>query len=334
VLPGLEKAATKPAVERAGVPDDLRSASFAALPFLIFAAAFGLGTLLVLLKAAPWWAPTVVVIAYAFALFANRRNVPLTGEIKDSAYYLGFSFNLVFLLTAFRNYGPQAADANQTAVEYLIRALGSAIAATISGLIARYALYVLDDEELVQKKVFAELQDEIKKSVSGFRQNQRALIQGINGFLETRRRLAEQEEQASRNYLDNIESLLETLKTLQTTHVETVTQSIKSLEPAAELSLRQLRHINEEFGKLREGLVVADLAKTFNEVRNSISGFDSSTQSAKARLESVAQAAELARTRLTQIGEGAPGIAADLNAIDTILSDFVEILRQRVAALS
>ena len=115
----------------------------------------------------------MVVACYAGLLFLNRSRTPLTGEIKDSAYYLGFSLNLIFLFVAFRNYGPQIAT-NQGAVQYLVQSLGSAIIATIAGLIGRYALYVMDDEELIQKQVFVELQEEIKKSVSGFRQNQRA----------------------------------------------------------------------------------------------------------------------------------------------------------------
>src|SRR5438132_7429202 len=132
-------------------------------PFLIFAGAFGVGASLIVSNTFQPWSPAVVVAFYGGLLYLNRSRFPLTGEIKDSAYYLGFSLNLIFLFVAFRNYGPQIAT-NQSAVFYLIQALGSAIIATITGLIVRYALYVMDDEELIQKTVFLELQEEIKKS--------------------------------------------------------------------------------------------------------------------------------------------------------------------------
>ena len=301
------------------------------LPLFSFVGALGLGTFLVFNDILQPWSPAVLVVAYALFLFANIKRVPLTGEIKDSAYYLGFSLNLVFLLVAFRNYGPQASGTG--AVEYLIRSLGSAITATIAGLIARYALYVVDDEELVQKQVFSELQDEIKKSVAGFRQSQRSLIQGITTFIQSRQRLAEQEQAASREYLDNIEGLLKTLQTLQTSHVSALTHSVRSLEPAAELSLRQVRHINDELVQLRQSLTAAELGRTLDGVKRALGAVDASAQGVHGRFSNLSQGIDEARKRLSEMAQVAPAIGADLAAVDAILVDFIEVLRHRVAAL-
>jgi hypothetical protein len=264
-------------------------------------------------------------------LYVNKAKVSLTGEVKDSAYYLGFSLNLVFLFVAFRRYGPQLA-ADQAAVLYLVQALGSAITATIVGLIVRYALYVVDDEEMIQKQVFSELQEEIRKSVSGFRQNQRALAQTITSFVATRRQLAEQEQEVSQEYLSSVAELLTTLRTIQESQVKAITDAVKGMEPATALSIRQLRTLNDELSKLRQELSASDLAKAFVDVRTALTGIDSSAQNARGRLNALAGGAEEATRKLSDIATDAPRVKMDLQAIDTILGDFIEILQQRIAA--
>jgi hypothetical protein len=299
-------------------------------PILFFIAAFALGVYLVASNTLQPWSSTVVVAGYTGLLYLSRSRVPLTGEIKDSAYYLGFSLNLIFLFVAFRNYGPQIAT-DQVAVLYLIQSLGSAIIATVAGLIGRYALYVMDDEEMIQKQVFLELQEEIKKSVSGFRQNQKALAQTVTGFVAARRKLAAEEEEASREYLTSVAGLLTEIQALQDSHVKAITDSIKHMEPAAALSLRQLRTLNEELGKLRQDFATAELAKALGDVKTALAGVDSSAHGVRGKFDALSMGTEDTTKKLTNMTTDAPRIQSELQAVDTILADFIEILRRRVS---
>src|SRR5258706_8111630 len=73
--------------------------------FVCFAGFLAIGVYLIKGNIFQPWASTAVVFSYALLLYLLRSKLPLTGEAKDSAYYLCFSLNLVFLFLAFRNCG-------------------------------------------------------------------------------------------------------------------------------------------------------------------------------------------------------------------------------------
>ena len=104
------------------------------------------------------------------------------------------------------------------------------------------------------------------------------------------------------------------------------------MEPAAALSLRQLRTLNDELGKLRTELGASDLARAFGDVRSTLVGVDSSAQGVRGRLDALAEGAGETTKQLSEMATDAPRVKADLQAIDTILGDFVDILRQRIAS--
>ena len=103
------------------------------------------------------------------------------------------------------------------------------------------------------------------------------------------------------------------------------------MEPAAALSLRQLRNLNEELTKLRQEFATTELAKAFRDVKVALVGVDSSAHGVRGKFDALSVGADDATKTLSVIATDAPRIKTDLQTIDTILGDFIEILRQRIS---
>ena len=265
------------------------------------------------------WSAGAVVLAYSVYLIivAERQLLPQTAEIKDSPYYLGFLLTLAALLLSFLRVNEPT---------YLLGAIGSALSTTFVGLVFRSILHLRDQEDLVQKQVFTELQEEIKRSATGFRRAQQKLIEVINSFVNTREELLKRDEQTTSKYLSAMEEFLEELKVLQATYFNSLSSAVEEVTPKARESIVQMEALNKELRELRAGMTSSSPVQAIDSLRLAANQAELSLGRLCSELQSSAGA-------FKSMQSIAGATESDLKAIDYILSDFIETAKKHIERL-
>ena len=265
------------------------------------------------------WSAACVVLAYGAYLYVitQRKLLPPTAEIKDSPYYLGFLLTLVALLFSFL----RIKDA-----EYLLNAVGSAISTTLVGLVFRSILHLRDQEDLVQKQIFAELQEDIKRSATGYKRAQQKLIEVIESFVNTREELLERDKQATLKYLIAMEDFLEQLRTLQAEYFSSLSRAVEEVTPKAKESVMQIEDLNKTLVALKSGMSSASPVQAIDSLRVAANQVALTLKGLCTELESSASG-------FKSMHSVAGATEADLRAIDHILSDFIETAKIHIERL-
>ena len=66
-------------------------------------------------------------------------------------------------------------------------------------------------------------------------------------------------------------------------------------------------------------------------MRTALAGVDSSAHGVRGKLDALSVGADDTAKKLSEHDADAPRIKSDLQAVDTILADFIEILRRRIS---
>jgi hypothetical protein len=289
------------------------------------------------------WTPALVVCAYGAILLycAKCLLVPHSEMTNNSPYFLGFLFFLISLLRTFWSVSSLADDLQ---LGQMVHQLGGALLATVAGLPFRQLLFAYSPSQAEQDIFFRTLEEELRRSATEFKRSQVELIQLIQGFVEARKGIFSEEEEASRQYIRSLQKAVGLFEESAANYpavissaLSTCAQSLnvlqeKSLElsqAAQTLSPEKIKDIVIQFTAVRDSSVdltrglgglqsaVVQLERLANGLPSSIGG---NLRGAQTEFDEI-------RLRLRRsVNE----IQLDVSAIDKVLTDFVVLTQERI----
>jgi len=317
-------------------PDPVQAVTF------LLALSLGAGAIYAI--PALWLAPAGVVVVYTALLWLGRvEDRPLADTLKDSPYYLGFLLTQIALVALFLRFRPAAAaDLTQLSL-----GLGTALSTSIVGLVARQILAMTTPARPVEDE-HANGSDRLRSTLDDYQTSQREFVSFLEEFLAHREQLMESERAASAKYVKGVRSTLASLQRVQdrvADHVEksarqssevldqshqsmleAVTGTADALGARARAVRDRLSSLEEEIGRASRGIREAAPGVELEALRAA------SAETADALRSLGGLGATLGRTA-GEASTAATAIRDDLRAIDTILSEFVDIAVKRIDEL-
>jgi hypothetical protein len=194
--------------------------------------------------------PSVLVILYCCYIFIvqNRYYISLSSETKNSAYFLGFLFNLAALFKTFTSLKSLEAV---NALDIIVPQIGMALSTTICGLVGRHIIISFDPATERQESVLRCVTEELKENASAYKMAQNKLLDLINAFLADHKDLLKAEQDASKE------------------HIKFLSESTDALKKISENYPKAANNIIDDFAKVQEKIDTI-LDKTLPEVQKHI----------------------------------------------------------------
>lgn len=312
----------------------------------LFMVAFAAGLASIIWQIGLPWVPPLVVVVYGGLLVyaAKKYSVPHAEMTNNSPYFLGFLFFLVSLLRTFSTFSESTGGIDMGSA---IRQLGSALWSTIVGLPLRQLLFAYSPAQADQDVFFRTLEEEIRRSASEFRRSQTELLQLLKEFCELRRTLFSEEEEAARKYVRALEKSIALFEENLTNYptiiaaalnkcsqsLSTLKEKLRELAQAAEsIDVRDLNAIVTEFQNVKShsaklAVELSSLQVAVQQLRTSAGELPGTIrehlQSARSDFDTVRN--EL-RKRIDLI-------EADISQVDKVLTEFVDVAKDRIEAI-
>ena len=216
--------------------------------------------------------------------------------------------------------------------------------ATVVGLPFRQLLFAYSPAQADQDLFFHSLEQELRRSATEFKRSQAELVQLVQEFVEARKGLFHDEEQASRRYVRNLEKTVELFDDTLNKYPEL----IKSALSHCAQSLLALAEKSAELSRSAQSLTTqpfADLVTQFATVRDRTSEMAEEIVKLQQSLnqinivaselpESVSNQARIAAVTFDQLHNALRDqlqvIKNDVSAIDGVLTDFAELMQERI----
>lgn len=266
------------------------------------------------------WSATLVVLVYGAVLFVQirQRKIAPTEHVNDSPYFLGFLLTLVALFVSFSSFS----SVPKTAVtEYMIRAIGAAIATTIAGLAFRVVLVTTNPIEQKVEELVRSLQDELRINAARFKEAQLELLQLVEDYTDSQKIILATQQEVSQEYVSTLKESSKSLKQIQTRTIKQIESSVSDLASMAQAfngKSEQVLKAVQAIGEATQGL--QEVCKAGNECGRVIEGLNYRVGELQAVLSTLH-----ARTQTTE---------ADLKAVDFLLTEFIEIVRGHLGRLA
>jgi hypothetical protein len=310
----------------------------------LFGVFLGIGSISILSNVGLPWIPALAVVAYGGLLLysAVKYLVPLSESTNNSPYFLGFLFFLVSLFRTF--YWSAFQDGDH--IDSIIRQLGAALLTTIVGLPLRQVLFAYSPTQADEDLFYRTLEEELRRSATEFRKSQAELVQLVQEFVEAKRTVFAEEQAAARHYIKSLtkatamfDGSIESLPTVLTNTIESCLGKFKELD-------REL----DSFSSITSGLDSATLKislETVQSIGTTAKGLEGSLVDLRHSLTAANSAAGLIPSNLTnQMSDLKHALAlvptaakdqiarieSDIQAIDTLLDSFVQLLERKVEA--
>lgn len=322
----------------------LQGAEPAALVFFLLA--LGAGCAVIYALPAAWLVPAVLVVAYTVVLRVGRNEAerPLSDTLRDSPYYLGFLLTQVALVALFLRFRPElAADLTR-----LSQGLATALSTSIVGLIARQVV-VLTTPRRHRRESELELgEGPLRLTIADYQSSQKDFVSFLDEFLTQREQLMESERAASRNYVKAVRSTLSSLQRVQEKISDNLEKSaqqsselldqshssmLEAVTGTAESLAAETRVIRDRLAALEQ-----EITRTAKSIRDTAPAADlESLRAASAAttdaMRALADAGTVLGKTASETSSAAVAILEDLKAVDSILSEFVEIAVKRIQDL-
>lgn len=274
------------------------------------------------------WSAAFGVALYCVQLLIGQSKAGGTqgDDFKDSPYILGYVLTLVSLFVAFRTLPGLDESSLAAVLPRLVRILGAALLTSIVGFVGRQLLIAYDRGVTERAAIFASIEEELRANAASFRRAQVQLVQLVDDFSKDKQRLRDEEIKALNEYLDSIKTVTKSAATIIRRFDGEILPKSSTLG----------NEISKVAGK------AADLAKTLDEQKLQAAGafpkkeVDSLTselvqlKAAIANLSAAVTTLKKDYGRLRGVGTEA---WKDLQAVDKILSEFIEIAESRINAL-
>ena len=312
--------------------------------FHLFFLALSLGALCTWFDAFLPWLPAIFVLAYGgVLLYAEKALLVSHSETtKNSPYFLGFLLTLIALFAVFYTRPPERAD---LAWGFLVRQLGSALLTTIVGLAVRQSLFAYAPAQQEEDKFFRTIEEELRRSASQFRKTQDDFVQLLQEFIATREVLFSEEEKASRRYVENLTRAITVFDQVYDGYPKQISSTLSKFAKRVDVLAKKIEEMAEATGRID--------STAFTEISQRLEGFQKATSQVSNELDNLrhnvvslrdvadqfpgrieqfaSDAANRSRVIGTQLGEVIDSIHRDLQAIDSILSDFVRVIQKHIS---
>lgn len=312
----------------------------------IFLWAFVLGALSVWFNILVPWLPATLVLLYGCVLLYTAKVLLVSHSemTNNSPYFLGFLLFLVSLFTSFTKLGTRLGELQ---VDFVVRQLGSALLTTIVGLPFRQLLFAYAPGQQEQDIFYRTLEEELRTSATQFKKSQTELVTMLQDFIATRGTLFSEEEKASKSYLSSLTRAIGIFDQA----FDNYPRQISSALSACATALAGLRAKSVALSKSSEGLDETAFAQAVGKLealKESTSETAKQLENLKASIGTLSKAADelpghVQKVLLEakkgsdetglQLKEKVEAISKDLDAIDTILSEFIKVSQERIAAL-
>lgn len=164
------------------------------------------------------------IMVYGLCLLysQNKAFVVLSLQTKNSPYFLGFMFTLVALSTVFLE--KQAAPTWET----FSGEIAVALSTTVFGLLVRQCVFSFDPAQAHQADIIRSIAEQLRERAEEYRQAQARLMGLINGFIDSREQLYEQEEAISAQYVSSLGDAVKAIHHIHNDFTQTVQESVSS----------------------------------------------------------------------------------------------------------
>jgi hypothetical protein len=309
---------------------------------LLFLCTFAIGATGIWFDVLMPWLPGLMVFAYGGILLYTAKALLISHSelTNNSPYFLAFILFLTSVLSIFSH-----SDISDEK-EFLSR-LGAALVTTIIGIPFRQLLFAYAPAQQEEDKFFRILEEQLRQSAAQYQKSQTDLVNLISEFVSTRRTLFEDEEKASERYVSNLNKAVAIFDDAFGSYPRVIsaafTKISKSLERLGEklsafdagadtLSSLELSRITEQFSAVASSST--DLASGFESLKTSALSVRESIRTLPDDLTAVATKARSESESLAVDLKGLVfHIHEDVRAVDRLLTDFIIVIEQRVAAL-
>lgn len=289
--------------------------------------------------------PAFVVAGYGATLLYSEIVflVPHADLTNNSPYFLGLLF---FLTSLLRTFWTTFSLTNEAQLAELIRQMGGALLATLVGLPIRQLLFAYSPSQNQQDTFFRTLEEELRRSATEFKRSQLELVGLVQEFVETRKTIFSEEERASRRYIRILEkaialfdngpaeypAIIAAALGRCTASLETLESKSQQLARAAEqISIESLTQVKLQFDSLREKS--AAVSQSMADLQAALSGLKAQAvalpEEVGLRLRGASDDFDNARTQMKTKAEE---IQRDVGEIDRLLTDFTDLMKERLLA--
>jgi hypothetical protein len=200
---------------------------------------------------------------------------------------------------------------------------------TIIGLPFRQLLFAYAPGQIDQDNFFRILEDELRRSATQFSKSQAEFVILIQDFIATREILFTQEETASKKYIANLEKASKVFDEA----LDGIPSQISSALTSCATNVNELKIKLHDLAKASQAVDGDSFALTIKQVdavKSLATEMSTTLTSVITSITSIGGAAKDADLGLRTIVEG---MQRDLKGVDAVLSEFIEVTRERISRL-
>jgi hypothetical protein len=291
----------------------------------LFLLALGVGVIAIWFDVLLPWVPVFVVLLYGLTLFyaTTFLYVSLSEMTSNSPYFLGFLF---FLFSIYRSFS--AFETSQLTTSKVIGQLGSALLATLVGLAFRQLIFAYSPGQADQDTFFRTLEEELRSSATQYKKSQAELVGLLHEFVASRELLFTEEAKASKRFVQNMEK---TAKVFDSAFENYPTMISTALTESAK-GVTKLRKAIDEMAISANELKPPLFNETAREVDALKVATADLTKHISALGESMIVMTRSSGTAASSSLETFKKIEQEVKAVDAILEDFINVMRNKIAA--
>jgi len=242
-----------------------------ALTYLLIFFVFGIA--LTIFNCTPYITVSLLVFIYTLILIKvqNYHEIQLSSFIKDSPYFLGFLFNIVVISNSFIIVAKYGSD-NALILKNLLPQIGTALFTTITGLLCRHCILSLDPNEENEQSSYVNMLELLKAGTNKFDAYQSKLIQLIESFINTHKKLLNEEKIAVTQHIEMISKSIEIFSDVEKSYPDRIKLFTESIDTIQE----RINNLSDELLDYSKNLnspidsIKIDISKVFDDLKKRI----------------------------------------------------------------
>lgn len=284
------------------------------------------------------WSAIIVVCLYGLLLLYTsvKYRILHSQSTINTLYYLGFLLTLCSLAVAFSNFDVETVHFNE-----MVQKFGVAVWTTIAGLTFRQLLISMSFSEKIEDEFYNKLQDQLRKNAADYHSSQNELLLLIKEFTEARKAMFIEEEKISRKYLKAISDSSDLLEKSYEKYTPIVGNNIDAISKLSEKLNKQVREIENSIDRIEMNSLGDDFISLKRQIAGCVDEFKSMSSSQSFVSQNNERIAEELNNYIEDLKSAISSfvqetnsvsaiIKKDLENIDSILSTFIEIIKERL----
>jgi flagellar hook-basal body complex protein FliE len=233
--------------------------------FVLFFAAFSIGTLSIWFNIYPIWIPIIATFLFWLVVYISHKKyfISLSSSDKNYPYFLGFLFTLVALFYLF--FKPRGVLSAET----VYQSLSVAIITTIVGLILRLQLISLSSINPDEADLMRSLREQLNENIEKYNEAQAKILSLLNDYSAGNESILKNEMRIADKFQSSLQkatAIFDRLENDFTPRISLLTQSLTKFVENLKSSLENIlpESFTEDMSK-RLSLLHDDYIKRINE---------------------------------------------------------------------